>query len=99
MEDKKKTYDDLIAFYDYAEKLIDAVEMNQTKNPEEQVRILEPLIEQIEESTETLVEIYMRFVETGKQPPSYERQRAEKAIRRLFLMIERCRQQAQKVLQ
>jgi hypothetical protein len=98
MDDKKRTYDNIVAFYDYAEKLIDAVEANQDISPDKQIVAIEPLISQIEESTEVLVEIYLRFVESGKQPASYEKQRAEKAMRKLYTAIERCRQQAVQIV-
>lgn len=95
LTEQKKTFDDIVKFYDFAEQMIDAVE--EEKDPTEGLKVIEPFVNQIEESTEILVEVYMRFVDTGKKPQSYEKQRAERAIRKLYSALNKLKLDAKKL--
>lgn len=88
----QKNYDQIIALYDYAEKLIDTVEDEATKNPAKQLELIEPLIETIENSTDVFAEKYRDFVQKDKIPgPLGGRRKLDKAVRGLYQSLEDCR--------
>lgn len=86
-------YNEIMKFYDYAEELIDIVESKDIEDPAEQIDIVEPLVLEIEESTEVLAEEYRNFVRQGgnKQPNILSRKRIETAFRNLFLAVQKCK--------
>lgn len=90
--DHEEAYNNIMKFYDYAEELIDTVESKEV-DPNEQLEIVEPLVLEIEESTEVLAEEYRNFVRHGgkKKPNLLSRKRIETALRNLFLAVQSCR--------
>lgn len=95
--EQKKTYDNIIKLYDFAEDLVEAVEKNPAKKPEERLKLVEPLIEQIEESAEMLAQVYISFVETGTQPDDETKIKVENSIQKMFEAISNYKDQVRKL--
>lgn len=83
-----KTYQDIIKLYDYAEMLVDSAHKN-SKNPEKDLEIIQPLIEQIEETAEILAEAYITSVETGHRPTGGMKEKAENSIKKVYLALNK----------
>lgn len=95
--EQKKTYDNIIKLYDFAEDLVEAIEKNPAKKPEERLKLVEPLIEQIEESAEILAQVYISFVETGVQPDDDTKIKVDNSINKMFEAISIYKEQIKKL--
>ncbi len=94
---QEQFYNEIVKLYDFAEKIIDAIEDERVKNPEEQVDLAEPVIRQIEESTVVMAENYLEFVKNGgKSTPEIKKQ-IESAIRRVYMAIGKFNDQLKKI--
>ena len=91
MDKHSKTYDSIVSFYDLAEKLVDSVEHPDVKDPVSQLDFVEPIVKQLEESTDVLSEEYRNFVATGKKPGFLARKKIEKAIRAINIALLECK--------
>lgn len=85
--DHKQVYGEITKIYDLAEGIIDAIEQEDVRNPEEQIAIAEAVIEQAGESGDELSEVYVDFVENGCQPAVSRVGRIESAVRKVFISI------------
>lgn len=83
-KEQEQFYNEIVAFYDLAEDLIDIIEREGAKNPAMQARLALPVIEQTQESAEVLAEAYITFVENGEQASPSEIRKVEGAIRKIF---------------
>ncbi len=96
-QERKKTYDNIIKLYDFAEELVVAIEKNPANKPKERLMLVEHLIEQIEESAETLAQVYISFMENGAEPDEESKQSVEKALRKIFQAISKFKQELKKL--
>ena len=87
-------YYEMTELYDLAESLIDTVEDERTQNPEAQLTVVEPLIDEIGEATDVLTEEYMAIVE-GQKPRS-RNSKMEGALRRIYVAIDAYHKRAEK---
>lgn len=85
---QEETYEKLMKLYDATEGIIDVVESGVLEDPEAHIPHVETLVHQVEESTETLAQIYIQYVETGKSLTNAEKRRAESALRKIGSAIE-----------
>jgi len=95
--EQRKTYEDIIKLYDFAEAMIDAIEAHPTPNPELRLKLIEPVIEQIEKSAETLAEAYITLIETGEKPNEADKEKVVHAIRQMYVAINVYKQDIQKM--
>lgn len=84
---QEQFYGEIVRIYDLAEGLLDAIEHQDVKNPEDQVRLAEPVVRQVEESVEVLAETYLNFVENGEAANDSQMRKVESAIRKIFVAI------------
>lgn len=89
-EQQDKVYHDVLALYDYAEKVLDVVEEH-ANDVDADLDLVEPLIEQLVESADMLAEAFRHYVETGKQPDPAQKQQVEKALERIYEAMEMCK--------
>ncbi|MDB2414578.1 hypothetical protein N9W34_02275 [Rickettsiales bacterium] len=94
-EKHEKTYNAIVKFYDFAEALVDSVEHEAIEDPLSQLEFIEPLVDDIEESTDILTEEYRNFVRTGKKPGMFARKRIEKSLGKIYAAINLCKKQKQ----
>jgi len=84
----EQQYRQIMALFDNAEDLASTVESRGTKNPEAQLELVEPLIEQVGESADVLSEEFIALHENKGKPRKSSRSRIEGALRKLFMAIE-----------
>lgn len=94
LQEYEKTYNEIISFYDFAEKLVNTVEDAKVTNPTAQLDFIEPIVRQIEEATDILSEEYRNFVRTGKKPGFFSKKRVEKSLRKIYEALYECKQNA-----
>lgn len=94
MKDKdfKEQYDQITSLYDLAEDLAATVENKQVKNPEKQLALVEPLINEIADSADVLTEEYINILEHPSTKKT-AKGRVEKALRQIFMALENYRNQ------
>lgn len=86
MAELEQHYYEMTELYDLAEALVETVESEFIDNPEQQLAIVEPLIDEIGESTDILTEEFMKIVE-GKKPRK-SNPKMEGALRRIYTAID-----------
>lgn len=86
LEEYRQQYDDIMALYDYADELAQTIESEFVDSAQSQLSLVEPLIVQLEESTDILTEEFIHFAE-GKSKRS-SRGRIEKALRKVYTAID-----------
>ena len=79
-------YYEITDLFDLAEELVATVESDFIDDAEAQLKLVEPLIEEIEEATEVLSEEYMLIVENNK--PRQKNGKVEGALRRIYVAID-----------
>lgn len=85
-EELEQKYYEITELYDLAEELADTVESEFVANPEEQLQLVEPLIEQVGEAADVLTEEYISLAEGKKLRAS--KNRIEGALRRIYVAID-----------
>jgi len=86
-DELKHQYEDITSLYDMAEDLAATVENKLVKNPEAQLALVEPLINDIADSADALSEEFIDILEN----PSHKKTaktRIEKALRKMFMALE-----------
>jgi len=94
----KEIYSEIIKFYDIAESMIDSIESDGIENPEEQVLVAAPVIEQLQKSTDILSETYIKFVKANGVVGNSDKRKVESAIREIFVSISKFADDAEKIL-
>ncbi len=81
-------YRKIIELYDVAEQLIQSVEAAEIEYMEAQLSIIEPVVENVNESADVLTGEYSIFATHDADPRKIKRNYVESAIRRIFASIE-----------
>lgn len=90
MEEK---YHQVTALYDAADELIATVDQSHRANREAHFSIVNPLVEQLEESTDALTEEFIKIAELGgKNVPTANKNRIEAAFRKFYAAFSSCQQ-------
>ena len=97
MMELQQHYYEITELYDLAEALVDTVEHEETQNPELQLSVVEPLIDEIGEATDILTEEYMAIVEGSK--PRSKNTKMEGALRRIYVAIDAYHKRAEQAAQ
>jgi len=84
---QEEFYNEIVRIYDLSEGLLDAIEHHDVKNHKEQLKITEPIVEQVEESVGVLSDVYLEYVENGEVANEAQIRRVETAIRKMFVAI------------
>ena len=89
LDDLEAKYLEITKLYDQAEELISTVESSLVKNPELQLEIVEPLVDEIGEATDMLTEEFMHIAESKKSrsPNRASKKNVEGALRKIFTAI------------
>ena len=88
--EQESVYNEIIDFYDFTEELVDTIEDDIAKDPITQLEIIEPLAEQIENSTDILSEEYRLYVSTEKTPNFLTRRKIAKAMKSIYFVLGEC---------
>ena len=89
MNDYKDRYNDIVALCDCAEELLATVESSSVTSPQTQLDMIEPLINEIADSSDVLAEEFLLIAESKKTrgPNKFSKKRIESALRRIFVTI------------
>jgi uncharacterized alkaline shock family protein YloU len=80
-------YHQITALYDLADDLVDTIGQSKRQDPESQLRIVEPLIEQVSESADILCEEFIEVA--GKQSKTPVRKnKIESALRKIYIALD-----------
>lgn len=86
MTQLEEHYYEITELYDLAEELVNTVESDFVADPEAQMKVVEPLIEELEAATDILSEEYMNIVENNT--PRKANGKVEGALRRIYVAID-----------
>jgi hypothetical protein len=84
-------YNNILGFYDLAERLIDSVEHPDINDKISYLDVIEPVVQQFEGATDTLSEEYRNFVATGKKPGFLVKIKIEKALESVASALIKCK--------
>jgi hypothetical protein len=87
-EDFDAVYNKIASLYDHAENILKAAYHESVTNHELFLAEIEPLVEQIEKSANTLAEDFSDIIESGKSPSNAMKIRVSSALRKILLQIE-----------
>lgn len=84
-------YDKIAALYDHAENILKIAYHDSITDHELFLREIEPLVQQIEESANTLAEDFSNVIESGESPTNAVKIRVGSSLRKILLQIEEFR--------
>ncbi len=97
MEELEESYHQITALYDHASELVETVESRLTADPDLQLALVEPLINEVGDATDVLTEQYLHLADgarrggTGKASKSL----IEASMRRIYAAIADYRERVQ----
>jgi hypothetical protein len=87
----EEAYNNILGFYNLAEQLIDSVQHPDIHDKVSYLDFIEPIVEQLEVSTDILSEEYRNFVATGKKPGFLTKIKIEKALNNIVSTLTNCK--------
>lgn len=87
VEKHEQQYNEIVKLYDIADKIVGTVEHPKINEPETQLKVVEPLVMQIEETADVLTEEYINVLKTDGVPAPQTRSRVETALRKMHAAI------------
>ena len=89
VEELESRYNEVTHLYDLAEEILSTVESKLVSDPEEQLEIVEPLVNEIGDAVDVLAEEFMHIAECKKNKTSNKASKVqiEGALRRIFAAI------------
>lgn len=97
MEDLEQRYSEITTLYDYAEELVETIESDFVADPEQQLQLIEPLVNEVGTATDILTEEYLNLAEAkrrGLPANNARRSRIEGALRKVYTAINDYRDRA-----
>jgi hypothetical protein len=82
-----EVYENISRLYTRAENLLNVVESSNVANQEAFLQIMEPLIEQIEASTNIVAADFAEIIETGEMPTNAMKRRVNTALRDILQKV------------
>lgn len=86
MQERRQQYDEIMKLYDYADELAATVDNEFVDNSHNQLSLVEPLIVQLEESTDVLTDEFIHLAEDKDTKSSCSN--IEKALRKIYTAID-----------
>lgn len=86
LEILEEKYEEIMRLYDLADELAATVDESRVEDPEQQFKLVEPLIEQLGDSTDILTEEFINLAEG--QAPNKSRPNIESALRKVYAAID-----------
>lgn len=89
VEELELRYNEVTKLYDVAEEILATVESRLVTNPDEQLDIVEPLVNEIGDAVDVLAEEFMHIAESKKNKTTNKASKVqiEGALRRIFVAI------------
>lgn len=94
-EELEQRYNEIATLYDLAGELVDTTESKLVADPEEQLRLIEPLVHEMGEATDILTEEFVLIAESTrpKKKNRASKSHIEAALRRIYTAIHEYRTQ------
>ncbi|NCA28727.1 MAG: hypothetical protein EBS92_05610 [Proteobacteria bacterium] len=86
---QEQLYNEIIQYYDFAEKLVQIAENSQDEIAEQQFEIIQEAIERFEKCADFLANQYIEYVKTGESAQLVEVTRS--SLRDISAKLEECR--------
>ena len=86
---QEQLYNEIIQYYDFADKLVQVAENSQDELGEQQFDIIQDAIEKFEKCADDLANNYIEYVKTGESKVIIELMR--NSLRDISIKIEECR--------
>lgn len=93
----KAQYDDITSLYDIADELAETAQDSTVKNPEEHINLLESLISEVAEVSDTLAEEYIHIIQEPVRNKTVKA-KVEKALRKMFIALDHYRASMKEVV-
>lgn len=90
LQNHEYIYSSIISFYNLAEDLISTVEDDMNDDFPKNLDLIEPLVENLEEATDILVNYYRDFVKSNRRPNFFAKKKIEKAVDNIQDVIIKC---------
>jgi hypothetical protein len=87
--EKEKIYNEIIEYYQFAERLLNAVSKDSNINSSQQFEIIENLVENLEDSVEKLSLSYIEIIKNGYSSELI--QQIRESLNQISALIENCR--------
>jgi hypothetical protein len=87
--EKEKIYNEIIEYYQFAERLLNAVSEDSNINSSQQFEIIENLVENLEDSVEKLSLSYIEIIKNGYSSELI--QQIRESLNQISALIENCR--------
>lgn len=94
--DYEVTYQKIVSFYDFADKLISTIEDEKVKDNQQQLDFITPLVAEIQNSADFLAKEYRHFARHEKKPGMIRRKKIEQHLARIYLVIHTCNEISKK---
>ncbi len=86
---QEQLYNEIVEYYNFADRLLNAVEDNSHELATQQFTIIEDVVNKLEECADTLTTQYIDFIKNGESEKNAEAIRA--ALNDIMTKIEECR--------
>jgi predicted transcriptional regulator len=86
---QEKTYNEIIEYYGYADKLIAEVENSKDELAKDQFELVEKMVESLEDCADELTSKYLEYVKTDN--PKEISKASRDAFNQILARIEECR--------
>jgi len=86
---QEQLYNEIIQYYDFAEKLVQIAENSQDEIAEQQFEIIQEAIERFEKCADFLANQYIEYVKTGESSQLVDATRS--SLRDISAKLEECR--------
>ncbi|MBM3589759.1 MAG: hypothetical protein FJX30_00065 [Alphaproteobacteria bacterium] len=86
---QEQLYNEIIQYYDFAEKLVQITENSQDEIAEQQFEIIQEAIERFEKCADFLANQYIEYVKTGESSQLVDATRS--SLRDISAKLEECR--------
>lgn len=90
-------YLSITKLYGLAEELIGTVEHKTVDDPDQHLDMIQPLVEQVTESTTQLTEEFIVIAENGQRPARNSKSRIETALRRVYVAVDDYKKRVQTI--
>ena len=81
-------YDKIASLYDHAENILKTAYHDSIRDHEKFLSDIEPLVQQIEESANTIASDFSDIIESGEEPTNAVKIRVNSSLRKILLQID-----------
>ncbi len=99
MDELESAYNELTSLYDYAGELVETVESKFVSDPEAQLALIEPLVNEVGDAVDMLTEEYLSLADAARRKTigASSKTRIETALRRIYVAVNEYRERVRDV--